>query len=598
MFHDTEGNIKEWSKYVDKLKHKNNNILSIGSQEGKIDAWLLINLCQNENSKVYSVDIWSNEISKFGKGEYKYCSDYVNLNKIEKRSKEVEKTSKEVEKIFDDNIKKTQKSNQLIKMKVCVIEGLIKLIEKKEKFDFIHINSLYLARDLMTDGIFCWKLLKEDGIIVFSDYGIEEFKGHFYKQKYVIDTFLEIYEPEMKILFKKQELVIEKLSNEVIGDIEKRKYCYIKNDIEKYLFSIINDKIFYENNNKLSYNLVFGKKDIYLDEYIYKNIVKVYEKFKDISKNMTGCFNPIIINNKLQYSYEFNYVMKKNGFTMVEFLLVVEYNSIVKLLKYIGFKNKSLFMTTRKHLSNAYINFLKNITENTMTIDYLDTYLKFMLIEDYNKIIEDKKKYDILYLSLGTRFSYTALTFEVKYNNNANLLMNLKIALNKQKIGGAVIFNISLITSEFISDLVYIIKKYYKKVIISNVLSLKFEMILTINAIDFIGISSYELNEFNKICNKITNNNLNPNAINNTLIRILNIKNDDETYKNIRDDILKFSYKCIGSLNVNYRMYQNIVYFMEDKKNSKKLKEDIFKLFYGKIINILFSAVYGAITFS
>jgi predicted O-methyltransferase YrrM len=75
------------------------------------------------------------------------------------------------EKTFRENIAKSGKEKQVEIIKGDSFSALVKLNqEKKIEFDFIYIDGSHAACDVMSDAVLAWKLLKENGIMIFDDY--------------------------------------------------------------------------------------------------------------------------------------------------------------------------------------------------------------------------------------------------------------------------------------------------------------------------------------------------------------------------------------------------------------------------------------------
>lgn len=178
---------RQWDTYLKKFVDKEINCLEIGSYKGDATEKMLIHLCTNPKSRVYAVDTWA------GSPEY----PNMDFSLIEKE--------------FDERMKKTGKDNQLIKMKMLSSKALMKLIQDKIMFDFIFIDASHEAKDVMSDTILSWEILKEGGIIIFDDYQWDKLKEEYSRPKLAIDSFISIYKPELKVLFSKYQLDIEKI---------------------------------------------------------------------------------------------------------------------------------------------------------------------------------------------------------------------------------------------------------------------------------------------------------------------------------------------------------------------------------------------------
>lgn len=50
------------------------------------------------------------------------------------------------------------------------LERLPQLIADRELFDLIYIDGSHAGIDVMTDAVLCWRLLAQDGLMIFDDY--------------------------------------------------------------------------------------------------------------------------------------------------------------------------------------------------------------------------------------------------------------------------------------------------------------------------------------------------------------------------------------------------------------------------------------------
>jgi predicted O-methyltransferase YrrM/tetratricopeptide (TPR) repeat protein len=103
----------------------------------------------------------------------------------------------ESNKIFDSFVKNVLLSKVEERVTVFVggsIQGLLSLIKKEKKFDFIHIDASHFPEDCYTDAMLAWRVLKPGGILLFDDY---EFHGK--ESRRVVDKMVD--KVGAKILF-------------------------------------------------------------------------------------------------------------------------------------------------------------------------------------------------------------------------------------------------------------------------------------------------------------------------------------------------------------------------------------------------------------
>ena len=177
---------KTWDKYLSQYVGKKVKILEIGVYEGVASCWFLEHIMTNKKSKLYCIDTFE------GSAEY---TD-VNFSNVEKT--------------FYKNIKKTGREDQVIVLKGYSFDKLIKLNRKKTMFDIIFIDASHEARDVISDAVLSWKLLKENGTLIFDDYKWTNLKQEYFRPKIAIDSFIQIFKPELEVLKIAYQVLIRK----------------------------------------------------------------------------------------------------------------------------------------------------------------------------------------------------------------------------------------------------------------------------------------------------------------------------------------------------------------------------------------------------
>jgi hypothetical protein len=91
-------------------------------------------------------------------------------------------------------------------------DGLHHLLDTigKESIDFAYIDASHEARDVLSDGILVWKLMKENGIVIFDDYIWEDLKQDYFRPQLAIDSFIKCYYPELRRLYTDRQVYIQK----------------------------------------------------------------------------------------------------------------------------------------------------------------------------------------------------------------------------------------------------------------------------------------------------------------------------------------------------------------------------------------------------
>jgi len=165
---------KHLAEYVNK---DNLEFLEIGSFTGDSAYYILKNILVKENNKLTCIDTWE--------GSVEHVEDLKNDFKVGN-----------IEKEFDKKIKPFK--SKVIKEKITSTQFLIN--NRQKKYDFIYIDGDHFAKTIISDAIFSWDLLKENGILAFDDYAWAHPEGDIYSPKIAIDAFLSIYGPYVEVI--------------------------------------------------------------------------------------------------------------------------------------------------------------------------------------------------------------------------------------------------------------------------------------------------------------------------------------------------------------------------------------------------------------
>jgi len=115
---------------------------------------------------------------------------------------------------FISNTRFCKKSCQKLKLiETTSAEGIAKLILDRQKFDFIYIDGSHLGKDVITDACMAMHILRRGGVIVFDDYQWEEQPNLIDRPKVAIDSFLELFQNDISIIYSNYQLAIEKISS-------------------------------------------------------------------------------------------------------------------------------------------------------------------------------------------------------------------------------------------------------------------------------------------------------------------------------------------------------------------------------------------------
>jgi cephalosporin hydroxylase len=149
--------IPVWEEQLRELKFKENNVgIEIGSYCGGSAVWCLENIINKDSGKLYCIDIEETDYLKNNLQPYK------NVQFI--------------------------KGNSLDILRTLSHNGV-----SKEFADYVYVDGSHIAKNVLEDAVLSWELLKQDGIIIFDDYGWGYDRPDTEKPSTAIDAFMYIY---------------------------------------------------------------------------------------------------------------------------------------------------------------------------------------------------------------------------------------------------------------------------------------------------------------------------------------------------------------------------------------------------------------------
>ncbi len=178
-------NIPSFQKHLAPYAQKPDlNFLEIGSFEGRSTCWLLDNILTGTKSTVTCVDTWEGSM-EHQPGQKASIWD-----------------------TFNHNVSSYSPDKLIIRRgKSC--ERLREL--PFTSMDFIYVDGSHTTRDVLSDAVLSFDLLKVDGIMAFDDYLWQGYpKQPLLNPKTGIDAFLVCYQGRYELLERDYIVVIRK----------------------------------------------------------------------------------------------------------------------------------------------------------------------------------------------------------------------------------------------------------------------------------------------------------------------------------------------------------------------------------------------------
>jgi predicted O-methyltransferase YrrM len=179
-------NLVPWSVTFAKVFNRADpvRILEIGSWEGRSTLFFLSYFSQGHMT---AVDTWA------GSDEWHYHAT-PDLRDLEAR--------------FDHNV--APGGGRVTKRKGSSLYVLPQLIDEKQEFDVIYVDGSHFADDAVVDAINAWRLLKQDGIVIFDDVMWPCYSRARANTAWAINQFLKYHSGEYRVLHAWYQIILQK----------------------------------------------------------------------------------------------------------------------------------------------------------------------------------------------------------------------------------------------------------------------------------------------------------------------------------------------------------------------------------------------------
>ncbi len=183
-------NLPLWETALQPLMHKAElRLLEVGSWEGRSACWFLDNLLTHPTARLTCIDTFAGSI------EHQTMVEPEVLQTLEQR--------------FDQNLARTGASQKVRKL-VGRSQEILRSLPLRA-FDLVYLDGSHLAKDVLTDGILSWDLVKVGGLLIFDDYDFQFPQNPTQNPKIAIDALLAAFGSAVKILHQGHQVLLEKL---------------------------------------------------------------------------------------------------------------------------------------------------------------------------------------------------------------------------------------------------------------------------------------------------------------------------------------------------------------------------------------------------
>jgi len=181
--------------YTRDLKAKSGvKILEIGSFEGLSAIWFLTEVLTGTGTLLTCIDPWE---------PYAELVDH-----------EMEVMKHHAEAHFDYNTHLAcSESGAVLDKRKARSEHVLPHLPA-ETYDLIYVDGSHLAKEVLTDMVFAWRLLKTGGLLICDDYQHTRHLDPLWTPKLAIDNFLTCFQHHYQLLQKNWLVVLKKIDGE------------------------------------------------------------------------------------------------------------------------------------------------------------------------------------------------------------------------------------------------------------------------------------------------------------------------------------------------------------------------------------------------
>lgn len=158
------------NKYIGHLKGTPCSLLEIGVYEGRTTLWLADNFCSHPEAKIICIEPSTNPV-------------------------------------ILQNIEKCNRKDQI---EFRCGRSEVEIPTLHSKFDFVYVDGSHEAKDVLTDWVLIFPLIKSNGIVCFDDYRWKPKRDVVIPPGPAIDCILSLWVNHIKVLYKGNTVWIQK----------------------------------------------------------------------------------------------------------------------------------------------------------------------------------------------------------------------------------------------------------------------------------------------------------------------------------------------------------------------------------------------------
>lgn len=175
-------------------------ILEIGSFEGASTTWMLQNMMDHPDSRLFSVDTFEGGM------------EHQNANEaLAKPPGTLAYSLPTLEARFRSNVSKCKNFEKLKIIKALSSQALLQLRQDEAKFDFVYIDGSHIAIDVLSDAVLSWPMLEVGGVLVFDDSRWKGYLEDCYNPRVAVMSFLQCVKQEARVKETESQIWVTKV---------------------------------------------------------------------------------------------------------------------------------------------------------------------------------------------------------------------------------------------------------------------------------------------------------------------------------------------------------------------------------------------------
>jgi hypothetical protein len=167
-------NIPVWEKALARFKDQPDiHYLEIGLAEGMSAVWMLENILTHSSARLTGLDLFAGRFT---------------------------------EDVYKANITRSGMEEKTTTLKGYSQELLRTL--PLDTYDIVYIDGSHRINDVLEDAILSWRLLKDNGIMIFDDY--RYLRDRWHVPKVAIDAFADCFGDQFEVIHNSYQLILQK----------------------------------------------------------------------------------------------------------------------------------------------------------------------------------------------------------------------------------------------------------------------------------------------------------------------------------------------------------------------------------------------------